>query len=65
MLHNSNADDLGSIVLYCMVKSGLRNVVSEAHMMEDFMMPSMVRGQDAYSVTTFSICAAAVQDLEI
>ena len=54
-----------SIVLYCMVKSGLKNVASEAHMMEDFMMPSMERNQDGYSVTTFCCCAAALQELVI
>lgn len=61
----SGADDLGSIVLYCLVKSGLKNVVSESHMMEDFMMSSMERNQDGYSVATFCACAAAVQELVI
>jgi len=54
------ADDLTTIFMYCMLKSGLKNMYSEYHMMEDFIVGSMERNEDGFAVATFAACVSAV-----
>ena len=46
--------------MYCLLKSGLQNVHTEYHLMEDFITKSMEVNQDGYAVAVFAACAAAV-----
>jgi len=54
------ADDLTTIFMYCMLKSGLKNMYTEYHMMEDFIVGSMERNEDGFAVATFAACVSAI-----
>jgi len=59
------ADELTEIFMYCMLKSGLRNMNSEYHIMEDFILGSMERNEDGFAVATFAACASAIGSISI
>jgi len=59
------ADDLTTIFLYCVLKSGLKNINSEYHMMEDFIVGTMERNEDGFAVASFAVCASAIAEVSI
>jgi len=54
------ADELTEIFMYCLLKSGLKNMNTEYHMMEDFILGSMERNEDGFAVATFAACVSAI-----
>ena len=59
---NSGAEDLLPIFMYCLLKSGLKNVCTECHFMEDFLPKAMKLNENGYALAVFSSCARSVND---
>lgn len=62
---NRGADELTEIFMYCLLKSGLKNMNTEYHMMEDFILGSMERNEDGFAVATFAACVSAIGGISL